>query len=149
MNSREAVIDRSCCTVHQNYAPSAAVMEEGQGHHVKPRILIVDDEENIRKALHRWFEISGFDVDTAEDGVAAVELCAGTQYDVVTMDLEMPRMNGKEAIAAIKLLQPDVPILMLTGYPQNSAEVLNCGALKILTKPFRLQELEQEVRSVL
>ncbi|MBI5093138.1 MAG: response regulator [Candidatus Hydrogenedentes bacterium] len=116
---------------------------------MKPRILIVDDEENIRKALHRWFEISGFDVDTAEDGVAAVELCAGTQYDVVTMDLEMPRMNGKEAIAAIKLLQPDVPILMLTGYPQNSAEVLNCGALKILTKPFRLQELEQEVRSVL
>ena len=116
---------------------------------MKPRILVVDDEENIRFALNRWFEMSGFDVDTAEDGVVAVEKCRATQYDVITMDLVMPRMNGTAAIAAIRETDPDIPILVLSGYPDRGNTSPGLGATKIVAKPMLLSELEQEVRALL
>lgn len=115
----------------------------------KPRILVVDDEENIRYALNRWFEMSGFDVDTAEDGVVAVEKCRSTRYDVITMDLVMPRMDGSAAIGAIRELNPDVPILVLSGFPDRVSDVTTLGATKILAKPVMLSELEQEIRGLL
>ena len=115
----------------------------------KPCILVVDDEEHVRKALARWFRICGFDVDVADDGDVAVKMCTDTAYDIITMDLEMPRMGGVEAIDAIKHLHPDVPIIVLTGFSPDSEEAKNCGAAKILTKPLRLRDLEAEVRQAL
>jgi len=115
----------------------------------KPKILVVDDEENIRYALNRWFEMSGFDVDTAEDGVVAVEKCKATRYDIITMDLVMPRMDGTTAIGAIRKINPDVPILVLSGFPDRSSGPVSTGATKILAKPMLLSELEQEVRALL
>jgi len=114
----------------------------------KPRILIVDDEENVRKALMRWFEAGGYDVSAAKDGADAVEMCASNDYDVITMDLEMPRMNGREAIAAIREKRPNVPILILTGYLGDPEGMHNYGAAKVLFKPISLRELEAEVRKV-
>jgi DNA-binding response OmpR family regulator len=113
------------------------------------RILVVDDEKNIRNAIGRWFEAKGFDVDLADDGDAAIEKCTENEYDVVTMDLEMPRMSGTAAITAIKRLHPAVPIIVLTGYFNRADEVMTCGASKVLAKPIRLSELEKEVRAVL
>jgi len=115
----------------------------------KPAILIVDDEANIRGALFRWFEIRGFDVTSAADGLEAVSLCADNRYDVITMDLEMPRMGGIEALTAIRKTHPDVPILVVTGYARDAQRALNAGAIKVLTKPLRLRDLEDEVRGVL
>jgi CheY-like chemotaxis protein len=115
----------------------------------KPKILVVDDEENIRFALNRWFEMSGFDVDTAEDGVVAVEKCRAKQYDVITMDLVMPKMDGTTAIGAIRKLNPDIPILVLSGFPDRAADSPCVGATKILAKPMLLSELEREVRALL
>ena len=116
---------------------------------LKPRILVVDDEENIRFALNRWFEMSGFEVDTAEDGAVAVEKCRINQYDVITMDLMMPRMNGSTAISAIRELDPNIPILVLSGFPDRVNVTTASGATKIVTKPMLLSELEQEVRQLL
>jgi DNA-binding NtrC family response regulator len=113
------------------------------------RMLVVDDEEHIRFALKHWFENSGFVVDVASDGVAAVEKCEQNSYDVVTMDLEMPRMKGTEAIVRIKELHPSVPVIVLTGYQAQGESAMKCGALKVLEKPMSLQELEQEVRTAL
>jgi CheY-like chemotaxis protein len=115
----------------------------------KPTILIVDDEANIRGALFRWFEIRGFDVAAAADGLEAVSLCAENCYDVITMDLEMPRMGGIEALTAIRKTHPNVPILVVTGYARDAQRALNAGAVKVLTKPLRLSDLEDEVRGVL
>ncbi len=112
-------------------------------------MLVVDDEENIRTALERWFEASGYEVDSAADGADAVRKCATQEYDVVTMDLEMPRMNGVEAIAAIRNLRPTVPILVLTGFLGRADEALKNGATKILAKPLSLRRLEEEVRALL
>ncbi|MCC6491082.1 MAG: response regulator [Candidatus Hydrogenedentes bacterium] len=115
----------------------------------KPRLLVVDDEEHIRFALHRWFEACGFDVDLAEDGDVAVGKCEKTAYDVITMDLVMPRMDGVAAISAIRDLQPQVPILVFTGYHDRVEEALETGATRTLAKPLTLHELEKEVRSLL
>lgn len=115
----------------------------------KPKILVVDDEENIRYALDRWFQMSGFDVDTAENGVAAVEMCRATRYDVITMDLVMPKMDGPAAIGAIRQLNPDVPILVLSGFTDRATDAPSLGVTKILAKPMMLSELEQEVRALL
>ncbi|MBI2424728.1 MAG: response regulator [Candidatus Hydrogenedentes bacterium] len=116
---------------------------------VKPSILIVDDEANIRSALERWFNIRGFQVEQAQDGQEAVEKCATRQYDVITMDLEMPRMNGIDAIFHIKQSQPNVPIVVLTAYPRDSKQALENGASMVLTKPLRLRDLEAQVRELL
>ena len=116
---------------------------------VKPRILIVDDESGIRAALSRWFKIRGFEVEEAENGLEAIEKCLENDYDVVTMDLEMPGMGGLEAIVVIKESYPALPIVVLTGYVRDSEAALNNGAAKVLTKPLRLKELEEEVRELL
>jgi len=112
-------------------------------------MLVVDDEENIRTALQRWFEASGFTVDVAPDGAEALEKCMRAEYDVVTMDLEMPRMDGVEAIAAIRNVCPGVPILVLTGFLGRANEAIRHGATKILAKPLSLRKLEEEVRAIL
>ena len=115
----------------------------------KPSILVVDDEANIRGALLRWFEICGFDAHAANDGLEAVALCGTREFDVITMDLEMPRMGGLDAIVAIRKLGRQTPILVVSGMPGDARHALAIGATKILMKPLRLSELEQEVRSVL
>ncbi len=114
-----------------------------------PSILIVDDEANIRAALERWFQMRGFEVHTAEDGLEAVSMCSDRRYDVITMDLEMPRMGGVEAVLAIRRSDPNVPILIVTGLPKDAEQALSGGATKILLKPFRLSDLEEEVRGAM
>ncbi len=115
----------------------------------KPRILVVDDEENIRFALKRWFEVCGFEVDLSEDGLSAVQKCAANDYSIITMDLQMPRMNGTEAIAEIRLYHPDVPIIIFTGYCEDAEEAAYSGATRVLSKPLSLKKLEAEVRNLL
>lgn len=115
----------------------------------KPAILIVDDEANIRGALHHWFEMRGFEAHSAADGIEAVSLCEAKCFDVITMDLEMPRMGGLEALIEIRKVHPAVPVLIVTGFARDAQRALNAGAAKVLTKPLRLRDLEEEVRGVL
>ena len=115
----------------------------------KPRLLIVDDEENVRNALQRWFELAGYEVELAEDGVVAVEKAAQTNFDAITMDLQMPRMNGTEAIKHIKQSRPETPIIILTGYHAQPQLVVESGAVRVLSKPVSLRELESAVREAI
>jgi CheY-like chemotaxis protein len=111
--------------------------------------LVVDDEPGIRSALERWFRVKGFQVDSAHDGAVAVEMCRENAYDIITMDLEMPRMGGLAAMAAIREFAPDLPIVVLTGYSKNEEAAWSVGANEVLIKPLRLPELEAHVRRVL
>lgn len=112
-------------------------------------ILIVDDEPGIRAALQNWFRAKGYRVDTASDGLEAIQRCRETVYDLVTMDLEMPRMGGLEAMPAILQIQPSLPIVVLTGFVRNEAQALSAGAVRVLGKPLRLSHLEEEIRGIL
>jgi CheY-like chemotaxis protein len=115
----------------------------------KPRLLIVDDEDGIRSALERWFRLRGFDVDEAAGGAEAVEKCRETPYDAITMDLDMPGMGGLEAIEALRKYQPKVPIIVLTGYMRDGQDAVGCDVAKILSKPIRLQDLENHIRELI
>ena len=112
-------------------------------------ILVVDDEAGIRGALVQWFALLGYDVESAADGIEAVEICGARGFDVITMDLEMPRMGGIDAIRAIRAQHVGIPILVVTGMPRRIHEALAAGATKILMKPLHLRDLENEVRLAL
>lgn len=115
----------------------------------RPRLLVVDDEEHVRFALVRWFEACGFDVDVAFDGQDAVTKCAENEYDVITMDLVMPRMDGATAVRAIRELSPTVPIVVLSGYPERLVPLSGPGPTRTFAKPMMLRDLEREIRALL
>ncbi len=113
------------------------------------RLLVVDDEENIRFALKRWFEWNGFQVDVADDGDVAVEKCRNATYDLVTLDIEMPRMNGKKALQLIRQFHPDIKVIVLTGYSDELNDPQLNETCRVMIKPVSLTLLEQEVRNLL
>ena len=115
----------------------------------RPRILIVDDDTNIRSAFNRWFSCRGFDAHEAKDGVEAVEMCGRGQYDVITLDIEMPRMTGAQALPIIRKSQPHVPIVVLTGYANEAQAISKNDVACVLMKPMSLRELEKVVRELL
>ena len=103
----------------------------------KGRILIVDDEESIRKALRLTLSKAGYDVVGAE-GIEAI----GTDdnplmVDVIICDIRMPKINGLEAIAFFRQQYPSVPVLVLTGYPdiQLATNLLRQGVVDYMEKP--------------
>ncbi|HNR35179.1 MAG TPA: response regulator [Candidatus Hydrogenedentes bacterium] len=116
---------------------------------VRPRILVVDDEEPIRQAVCRWFGMKGFDTDEATDGLNALEKCAQASYDVITMDIEMPGLGGAEIIPILKEKYPEVIIVVLTGYAGSSRETWRAHVDGVFRKPFPLKNLEVEIRLLL
>lgn len=112
-------------------------------------MLIVDDDASVREALSQWFLMRGFSVATAEDGVAAIEQCKKQHFDLITLDLEMPRMSGMEAIGPLRTCLPEATIVVLTGYGRDTETALLRGAAKVLQKPMRMTALEAELLEVL
>ncbi len=111
----------------------------------KIRLLIVDDEPKVRAALANWFKLKGYAVDEAGDGLEAIMKCREVKYDLITMDIEMPCMNGIEAIPLIRKDFPDLPIIVLTGFLLESSALSESGVFRILYKPLRPSELERHV----
>jgi DNA-binding NtrC family response regulator len=107
------------------------------------KILVVDDEKNLRQVLAIELSADGDEVDTAEDGVSALELLEKKEYDVVLLDLNMPRMGGIDVLKKIEALELPVEVIILTANTTITAavEAMKLGAYDYLTKPFRLEEL--------
>ena len=107
----------------------------------KGRILIVDDEESIRKALRVTLSKAGYDVVEAQDGEKGIEAIGADDnplmVDVIICDIRMPKINGLEAIAFFRQQYPSVPVLVLTGYPdvQLATNLLKQGVVDYLVKP--------------
>jgi len=107
----------------------------------KGRILIVDDEESIRKALRVTLSKAGYDVVEAQDGEKGIEAIGADDnplmVDVIICDIRMPKINGLEAIAFFRQQYPSVPVLVLTGYPdiQLTTNLLKQGVVDYLAKP--------------
>lgn len=114
-----------------------------------PRILIVDDEKQIREAVSTWFDQRGFFVREAENGKRAVELCMEEEFDAVLIDLEMPVMKGPEAIKTIREFHPGLPIVVFTGFSEDTRTASDVGADRILQKPLSLRDLETAIRELL
>ncbi len=113
----------------------------------KGRVLIVDDEESIRKALRLTLAKAGYDVVEADDGAKGIEMIGADDnplmVDVVICDIRMPKINGLEAIAYFRQQYPSVPVLVLTGYPdiQLATDLLKQGVVDYLVKPVERDKL--------
>lgn len=115
------------------------------------RILLADDEYEVRTLLTKVLARAGYEIETADDGDTAVELFAQNDFDLVLLDVKMPRMNGFVACAKMRLLS-EVPIVMLTALNQvdHIVEALDkSGADEYITKPFNTRELVARIESVL
>ena len=105
------------------------------------RVLVVDDEADMRKSLRLTLTKAGYDVLEAEDGEKAIEAVRSgdnpLMLDTIIMDLVMPKVNGVEATAYIRSQFPGVPILVLTGHPNidNMKELYKQGIVDYLVKP--------------
>ncbi len=112
------------------------------------RALVVDDEASSRMNIRDLLTLERFVVDEASDGVAGVELVKQNPYDVVLLDIRMPKMDGIVALKSMKLLQPNLPVIVFTafGTSERAIEAMKCGAFDYLTKPFDLDELVEVVR---
>jgi len=105
------------------------------------RILIVDDEESIRKVLRLTLNKAGYDVVEADDGEKGIEAIGADDnplmVDMIICDIRMPKINGQEAIAYFRQQYPSVPVLVLTGYPdlQLATSLLKLGVVDYLVKP--------------
>lgn len=114
-------------------------------------ILIVDDEESLRLTLRLRLSAQGFNVLVAEDGEKALEQLHSNRIDLVLLDINMPNMDGIEALGHITQMFPDVDVMMLTGFADftTAIDCLKKGAKDYLVKPIEVTELITRVRATL
>jgi two-component system KDP operon response regulator KdpE len=114
------------------------------------RILVVDDEPALRRALRANLEARGYEVTAVETGEEALTVAATSQPDLVILDLMLPGLSGLEVCEALRV-QSAVPILVLSahGEEQTKVSALDLGADDYLTKPFGMDELVARVRALL
>jgi len=118
------------------------------------KVLLVDDEPGVRESLERSLRFEGYDVALARDGLEALEALsaapASSPYDVVVLDVLMPRLDGLQAVRRMRASGSDVPVLMLTARDGVSDRVvgLDAGADDYLVKPFALEELLARLRAL-
>lgn len=115
------------------------------------RILIVDDEENVRLMLDTAFTLCGHQTWTARNGVQALQLFRDSQPDVVLMDIRMPELNGLDALAQMQAINPKIPVVLMTAYAavETAVAALRCGAFDYVIKPFDLDELKLVINRAL
>ena len=115
------------------------------------RILVVDDEPDVRDSLRRALQLEGYDVELAGDGQEALERLESDGIDAVVLDVSMPRLDGLEACRRLRQDGNALPVLMLTARDEVTDRVagLDAGADDYLSKPFALEELLARLRALL
>jgi chemosensory pili system protein ChpA (sensor histidine kinase/response regulator) len=119
----------------------------------KPRVLVVDDSISIRKYVQRFLDRSGYEIETATDGMNALEVLSRLKFDAVITDLEMPVMHGYDLIAEMKRnpVYLNIPIIVLTSRAgeKHRQKALEMGAQDYLVKPFEEQEMVEALKKLL
>jgi DNA-binding NtrC family response regulator len=115
------------------------------------RILVVDDDENIRKVLKTILEDEGYTVDEAENAKKAIEKSRKKVYNLALIDIRLPDMEGIELLTKMKDTVPKMRKIIITGYPtlQNAIEAVNRGADAYILKPFDMEKVLATIKEQL
>ncbi|MBI3019543.1 MAG: sigma-54-dependent Fis family transcriptional regulator [Deltaproteobacteria bacterium] len=118
---------------------------------VKPKILVVDDEESLREFLEIMLKREGYDITTAENGEVAVKHLAKKSYDVVITDLQMPKIHGMQVLAKAKESDSEMVVIVITafGSTESAVEAMKLGAYDYITKPFKIDEIKLVIKKAL
>ncbi|MCO6480535.1 MAG: sigma-54-dependent Fis family transcriptional regulator [Phaeodactylibacter sp.] len=114
-------------------------------------VLIVDDERSIRRTLREILEFEKYQVDEATDGLDCLAKLKKQKYDVIILDIKMPKMDGMEALERIQALTPDTPVVMISGHAtiDTAVEAVKKGAFDFIAKPPDLNRLLITIRNAL
>ena len=115
------------------------------------RILIIDDDENIRKVLKTIFEDEGYIVDTADTAKKGIEQSEKAFYNLALIDVRLPDMEGIELLSKLRSTKPKMRKIIVTGYPtlQNAISAVNKGADAYVMKPFEVEKILQTIQEQL
>jgi CheY-like chemotaxis protein len=110
-------------------------------------VLVVDDEEIVRESVTDWLKSEGYDVDSAEDGLRALDKVKHRDYEVVVLDMKMPGMDGLTVLKQIHATNPGIKVIIITAYAsvETAVQALKDGAVDYIVKPFEPEQLEQSV----
>ncbi len=123
-----------------------------QKHKSDPKtVLVIDDDESLRRVVEYNLHEEGYRVLTATDGTSGLQAFQGQPVDLVLSDVRMPEMDGLELLTRVKAMQPDLPVIILTahGTINSAVEAMKLGAFDYLTKPFNREQLKAAVRKAL
>jgi DNA-binding NtrC family response regulator len=114
----------------------------------KEKVLIVDDEVEFTEILSQRMQSRGMAVDTAGGGREALEKARASSYDAIILDLAMPEMDGMETLRHLLSENPDLQVIVLTGYGtiEKGVEAIKIGAMEFLKKPAELPELIEQIQ---
>ena len=115
------------------------------------RILVVDDDVIVIKSCRRILEAEGFEVTTVPSADEALEKIKIYDFDLLVMDVKMPIHDGIFLMREIKKNWPDIPIIVMSGYPtpETVADVVRLGAVQFIPKPFKPDEFMKSIREVI
>ncbi len=115
------------------------------------RILVVDDEQSIRNTLRDILEFESYIVDEASDGMDCLAKVKQNNYDVIIMDVKMPKLDGMEALEKIQSINPDIPIVIISGHGNidTAVEAVKKGAFDFIQKPMDLNRLLITIRNAM
>jgi DNA-binding response OmpR family regulator len=124
-------------------------LSEGRTH--PPRILVVEDDSEMRGLLADELLDEGYGIDQAVDGEDAVLKLAQNQFDLVIADLIMPKMGGLDLLSMVRKAYPRTPVILITAFGdwQSLIQAYENGALNYICKPFKVKELKEAVKKAL
>jgi DNA-binding NtrC family response regulator len=116
----------------------------------KANILVVDDEPVVLEGVRRILEGDRYSVEICTNGRAALDLLQKQDFNMVITDLKMPEMKGQELLKAIKILQPEIPVIIITGNITvgNAIDTMKNRAIDYILKPFSPDQLREKVARV-
>ncbi|MBI1805050.1 MAG: response regulator [Ignavibacteriae bacterium] len=119
--------------------------------HPTHRILIVDDEDDLRELLSHVLSTQGYEIQSASNGEEAIAALQRGSYDLALLDIQMPKMNGIQVLQFINKNAPSTKAIMLTGYSdlKNAMEAREFGARDFISKPYKLDDILSTIQRVL
>ena len=117
----------------------------------KKRILVVEDDEEMRSLLKDFFEEEGFEIDSVSNGSEAFRILVRELFDLVITDIRMPGLTGLDILPGIKKLQPEAPIIVITAFGSEEVHrrAIERGATAYLEKPLHFHELKTMIHEII